>query len=511
MNPSGRKNRPDIFLFFLDLSDGIFHNSTILSKGGRRMLKKLIAAALVLLVLALGLAWGLHVRHENTYITIHGVEYRRDTEALTLDTLLPGHPAELTRLEKLRQLDLRAADVSREDYDALRSALPDCEILWSVPFRDARYPQDTAELTLSALTREEIAHLDYFPNLSTIHAEQCRDYDALLELITLRPDLEVFYTVSLGGRDYPGDTRELTLTDADPAELETAIPRLPLLERVTLEGTLPEARDLMGLWERYPDIAFYWQIEVFDRTADVNTTELDLSGIPMESVEAVEAAAAFLPNIRKVLMLDCGISDEQMHALNQRHEGVLFVWNVVFNQYITLRSDVEAFAPVQHKVVVWDGDLEKLKYCTELRVLDLGHMNLWSCDCLSGLSKLEYLIIADTHVRDITPLANLKNLKFLEMFMTRVTDYTPLLELTALEDLNMCYTVGDPAPIMEMTWLKRLWWCGSYMTQEQIGQLEEALPDTQIVFPKVGSTDDGWRKGQLYYEMRDLLGMPYLD
>ena len=41
-------------------------------------------------------------------------------------------------------------------------------------------------------------------------------------------------------------------------------------------------------------------------------------------------------------------------------------------------------------------------------------------------------------------------------------------------------------------------------------ELQAALPDTQIDYTAKGSTDNGWRTGQNYYDMRDMLGMYYL-
>ena len=51
--------------------------------------------------------------------------------------------------------------------------------------------------------------------------------------------------------------------------------------------------------------------------ADVFTTELDFSGIELESAEEIEAAVPYLPNLEKVLMLECGLTNDQMAQLNE--------------------------------------------------------------------------------------------------------------------------------------------------------------------------------------------------
>lgn len=475
------------------------------------MKKKLLLALAVILLAALGAAAWAHYRHESTYITIHGVEYRRDATELSFTVGLPDEPEAYAQLTQVRHIDLTRAKVTAEEYEALQAAMPGCTIDWNVPFQNDYLPHDTRELTIVSLTSEDLERLVYFTQLQTVCAEGCRDYDQLLALIAERPELVVSYTVPISGREYPRDTEELTLTDVDITELTHALPLLPRVSRVTLEGTLPEAEALLLLREQYPSIEFYWQIEVLGQTADVHTRELDLSGIPMTSTEEVEAAAAYLPGLEKVLMLDCGIPDEEMHGLNQRHENILFVWNVKLNGQITLRSDATIFAPVVQNMYVWNEDLVNLKYCTELVVIDLGHMELTNCEFLRDMRKLEYLILADTYITDISPMENLTSLKYLELFMSPVMDYSPLWGCKALEDLNLCYTQGDPASLEQMTWLKRLWVNQYNISDTQFASLVEALPETQVVIPSYGSTSDGWRNGYLYYEMRDMLGLPYYE
>lgn len=41
---------------------------------------------------------------------------------------------------RAQSLDLREEDISFAHYDSLHSLLPDCQILWNVPFQGGRYP-----------------------------------------------------------------------------------------------------------------------------------------------------------------------------------------------------------------------------------------------------------------------------------------------------------------------------------------------------------------------------------
>ena len=47
------------------------------------------------------------------------------------------------------------------------------------------------------------------------------------------------------------------------------------------------------------------------------------------------------------------------------------------------------------------------------------------------------------------------------------------------------------------------------LTDEERQVVLDALPNTECKLNVLNPTSMGWRKGKLYYEMRDILGMPY--
>ena len=70
-----------------------------------------------------------------------------------------------------------------------------------------------------------------------------------------------------------------------------------------------------------------------------------------------------------------------------------------------------------------------LKYCTDLRALDIGHQAITDLSVIGEhLTELRVLIIADNKVTDLTPLSNLRHLHYLEFFVNRVSDLSPLAE-----------------------------------------------------------------------------------
>lgn len=473
-------------------------------------MKKCLPALLILSVLLVGLGfWGFRT-YRARFVWLEEVRYERNTENLDLTGGLPEDLAVLREFTNLKQLDLRGTEISVPEFEQITQLCPDVEILWDIPFQNAYCHQDAQCLTVTKLSEEDVHVLGYFTELRKLDGNACKDYAMLAEVRKRYPQLEVTYQIWLGEEAYAWSADQLTLRDVDIKQLEAVLPFFEKLEKITLEGVLPAAEDLQSVKAQYPDVEFYWQITVLEKTADTTTTELDFSGIPLDTTREIEAAIPYLPSLEKVLMLDCGMTNDQMAQLNEKYSDVLFVWKVKLGQGIVLRSDATVFAPVMLKKYVDDSDLKNLRYCTELVLIDLGHMRITDVSFLEYMPQVRFLILADTGVSDLSPLSGLKQLQFLELFATPIRDCSPLVGCTALEDLNICYSGADPEPLMQMTWLKRLWYTMNRITYDQRNALLEALPNTLVHMPTYGSTGDGWRKGELYYEMRDMMGMPYL-
>ena len=123
-------------------------------------------------------------------------------------------------------MDLRGQNISIDHYEALRQKLPRCEILWDVPFQGEKLPGDTTVITVDTLTEEDVNALACFPQLETVHAENCRDYDSLLRLQEAYPNVTVSSRVTLDGTEYPADTESVELKTASAQNL-SMLPLLP--------------------------------------------------------------------------------------------------------------------------------------------------------------------------------------------------------------------------------------------------------------------------------------------
>jgi internalin A len=149
------------------------------------------------------------------------------------------------------------------------------------------------------------------------------------------------------------------------------------------------------------------------------------------------------------------------------------------------------------------NNLEVLASFPKMVRLDIRKQKINDLQLISGLVNLEYLNLRRTNITDINALANLTNLKELNISHTQVNDITPLSQLTNLESLNLFLTqvrdikvlegltnltflslerikIKDITPLMKLTKLKILHLCIPQITDEQIAELQETLPDLKI-------------------------------
>jgi hypothetical protein len=322
--------------------------------------------------------------------------------------------------------------------------------------------------------------------------------------------------VPIEGREYANTTRELTLENATEQDVEMVLRHLPDLTKLTFTGTTPDVEALYAWMQAYPDIKFEWNFDVCGVSTSSLATELILNGITMETVEEVEDSLKYFYNLEKVEMCGCGIPSEEMDALWKRHPETRFIWTVKVGVCV-LRTDITVFMPYQYGYdgysKLTDRHMGEMRYCVDLICMDLGHMAISDYSFLEYMPKMQYLILADTKGTDFSVLANLKELKYLELFMTSFDQAEILVGLTKLEDLNLGTSgIDNIEPLKEMTWLKHLWLPGATkVSYAERRELAEALPDTVINYLGNGSTGNGWRQIPNYYEMRDLLNMPYFS
>lgn len=560
--------------------------------------RKLNPVLLIVLAAAL-LAVGIAVWFLLTHVWVAGTFYSRNADVL----------------------DLRFADITTADYDKLRKKAPNSEILWRIPFQGKTYDQDTDVLYVTSLTDEDVATLDYFTRLKTVEAQKCTDYPQLAALTARRPEVTVEYAVTIDGREYPQDTavvsisgiteeeinlltylpeltavtavgcrtpeqmtqlrdfcqekglsfalrfgtktypdtvQELDVTGVTDGELEL-LQLLPELKTLHLKNPEADPETVAQLRSIYPKADISWEVEIAGVSFPDDTKEVDLSAVLESSaaqtaagtaagtqtaagaqtttktqtttgtatgtqstketkstapavtldLEDLEKKMSYLSDAKQVFLGKCGLDNEELAALRERvRDSYKLVWTVQLGKKLTARTDDTTFMPVREHVYYFlDEDAYNLRYCEDMLCVDVGHMGLTNIDFVKGMPHLQILILAHNgQLQDISPISSCKELIFLELDWSAVKDFTPLVGCTSLEDLNIGLTYPSVEPLMQMTWLKNLWMVdrgGAY-------QLSQALPDTKIVASADVTVGAGWRNLPNYYKMRDMLGMEYM-
>ena len=447
--------------------------------------------------------------------------------------------ADLTNLYdrvELVSLDLRGNDLSPEAIAALSAALPNCEILWSVPLGSARFDSDSEEIVLPAdATAAQLSLLKQFPYLTYVDATALSDAPAVKAVAEKLPNVSFLWSVEVLGQSYPSSSESLDLTGAaigDVTALAQSLAAFPALKSVDLTGQALSDETMLALAQALPNTSFIWDVDLFGVTVSSGDVEADISDIPVADLDALRQKLALLPGLTQLVMCNCGPADEEMAALAASVPGVKFVWLINVGGW-EMRTDVKAFSKGNRKT--FDGgefiggktnftseDLEPLKYCTDLIALDVGHgSRITDLSFLQYLPKLRFLILAMNRITSIEDLKYCPELEYLEIFQNYIADWTPLLSLPKLTHLNCSTNYGrtedgakqypDYTVLLQMTQLERLWVIHDNLTSTQVEELRAALPNAVVNSTGTHSTSNDWRDNALYREMQALFNLPLSD
>ena len=245
-------------------------------------MKKVLLWILILALLA-GAGYGGWYWYRETHIFVEDAVYAKDSKTL----------------------DLRGTGISREHYDTVHAQLPNCEILWDVPFQGMLVSSDTTEMTLDYLHKSDLEMLAYFPQLRSIDATACHNYELLEQLVAACPNAEVTYEISVGERSFAPDTTELTLApgEFDFDQLMTNLAFLPQVSAIRFEETTLSLDQLAALADAYPNAAVSYSVLMAGKVYEMDTTEVDLSAMTSEEISGILTQMAMLPGINTVELM----------------------------------------------------------------------------------------------------------------------------------------------------------------------------------------------------------------
>ena len=170
-------------------------------------------------------------------------------------------------------LDLRGEAIQPEVYAQLAEKLPDTELQFEFAFQGGVLDGSTTEVEISSLTMEDAQILAALPKLRTVRAESCGDFDALLSLKQLRPEVQVIYHVSLGGTAFSSTAVQLNLRGIAEEEIPL-LQYLPYVKTVTVFGGEPETLSNLRTYCANAGIGF--RIRVAGNILPEDSSELTL-------------------------------------------------------------------------------------------------------------------------------------------------------------------------------------------------------------------------------------------
>ncbi len=427
-------------------------------------------------------------------LTLDGISYSQDAAEIQAASISMEALEKLPQMTALKQVTVTEGD--GENLQQLRTYCDENGIAFRIELAGQTVTDDTAELTLSHVTENQVQLLALMPNLQSLHfPEPEAPAEALLALRTTLPETAVTWEKTLLGMTFSHDAAEIDLT-----------PVIALAEGQTLG-------DKTAYDYGCEEPVMSYQEEIRTSVLVTNNHPLpDKADITEQLIAEAEAAMGYFPQAEKLLMVGAWLDNEAMAQFREDHrEDYKVVWSVQCGMLAT-RTDAVRFMPTKFYVTqgsFTDWHTYNLRYCEDMIVMDIGHMSIAELDFVRYMPKLTYLDIALNHLVNLEPLAECKNLVFLSMFCETIElDYTPLQGCTSLEDLNIGRNDGDIAPILEMTWLKNLWMVE--YPEESYHRALAALPETTIGY-YYSLPDGGWRNLPNYFNMRDALLMFYMD
>ena len=243
-------------------------------------------------------------------------------------------------------------------------------------------------------------------------------------------------------------------------------------------------------------------LELYGVQFNLEDEELDLSYIRIgDGWPEVLETAKRMPNLRRLVMDSCGVQNEDMARIRDALPNTEVVWRINFGLQYTARTDATRILASSPSIGgnLRSGDLEKLKFFTKMKYLDIGHNEtIKDLSFVRYMPDLEVLIIAMNPLGDLTPLADCENLEYLELFYSRTDDLSPLAGLKNLKHLNVghCPFLKDISPIYDLD-LERFF-LGAFAScpvpPEQVDHYRELHPDCEVENQYFESSEGTWRR-----------------
>ena len=414
--------------------------------------------------------------------------------------------AALADLPQVDSVDLRESGLTNAETAALREAVPELTVQYAVNVQGMRDDPDLKVLSLDAAAIRDwdalAQEIGLLTSLERIEVAGALTPEQAAYLLEGAGSIPASYSISFKDRIIGSEDEAVDFSDlpaSDLSAIKAALIVLPKVKKVNLnprsgssKWTLDEADQLQqlreGLLVDYTTKSFGVSFSLADEAVSFNGKNLK------RRIEELKLLLPYLRNVKRVDMENCGIDNETMAALRDQFPQPKLVWRVKVGAY-TVRTDARMikFSAGGGKAL-HDKDTENLKYCRDVRYLDLGHNEFRHIDFVANMPELEVCIIAVGYMTSLEGIQNCPKLEYAEFLSGLITDVSPLAACTELVHLNLVYNrIKDMTPLYGLTKLERLWISRNDIPADQVARFKELVPDCQVNTTVQNPTRGGWR------------------
>lgn len=446
---------------------------------------------------------------------------------------LPGLPKEnlpallgaLRYLPNVGRIDLGSSSQSASPFTGaelsqLTNEHPGLQVSYTIELLGRSYTVHDEAADLSGLTsagvQDAIGKLSFLENLSriTIASNATTDgsmtWDDLRAITAAFPNAVVDYNFQVCGVNATMADTSLDLSSITHADVDTVlavIPGMNQLQSMNIGGDYNDLTkdDIDRLYAACPNVVFSYSTSLWGKSVNYADEALDFNHISMNDQGAsVKALLPYMRNCRKLDMDSCDVDNEHMAAIREEFPQIDVIWRIWFAGY-SVRTDVETIlaSKASKYGVVNNTEGAKLKYCTKVKHLDLGHnQDLSDCSFVGYMPELEVCILGMNNIDSIEAFRNCPNIEYFECNTNKVSDLSPLSEAYNLHHLNIGGDPGitDISPLYGLTQMERLYVGNDPIPQEQKEEMKNraaAAGNTKFELnddvPADGPTEGMWR------------------
>lgn len=359
----------------------------------------------------------------------------------------------LYSLTGLANLSIKGIEITENELAALSAALPGCAIHSETAI------EDVLDITMGGLTfKSDVTDLD-------LSGQKLTDISALTACTELRK-------LNLSSNQ---------LTDLSP------LMNLPNIEWLNISNNLiSDLRPIMGLASlRYVDASYNYIGDTAAVGAMTGLKELYLSYNEIKDFSGLRN----LENLKTLGVKGTGLNDDALGYMSylrnltrlEIDDNFAISGEAVDGMMKTLEGCV-----LSHSTLIYSMDVDGHLVRTDTVELDLSAQGITDISGLGNVGSLQKLNLSQDSISNLYIFEHTNSrfsLKELYLGNNAIVDITPVACAFNLEILDLSGNmINSVQPLMGMQSLQQLYIQGNPLTEEQINELQTALPNCNIIW-----------------------------